>query len=68
MPILESRFQIYAIIQQSFNLVDTKRLPKKMLVLVGHSMGGIIARLLVSDADLTPAAMKLFPNRRVQQF
>jgi len=68
MPILESRFQIYAIIQQSFNLVDSKAPAKKDAVLVGHSMGGIIARLLVSDADLTPAAMKLLPNRRVQQF
>ena len=68
MPILESRFQIYAIIQQSFNLIDSKAPAKKHAVLVGHSMGGIIARLLVSDADLTPAAMKLLPNRRVQQF
>ncbi|MEG0406359.1 MAG: alpha/beta fold hydrolase, partial [Acinetobacter sp.] len=68
MPILESRFQIYALIQQSFNLVDNKAPAKKDAVLVGHSMGGIIARLLVSDADLTPAAMKLLPNRRVQQF
>ncbi|MEQ1156057.1 esterase/lipase family protein [Acinetobacter johnsonii] len=68
MPILESRFQIYAIIQQSFNLVDSKAPAKKDAVLVGHSMGGIIARLLVSDADLTPAAMKLLPNRRAQQF
>lgn len=68
MPILESRFQIYAIIQQSFNLVDSKVPAKKDAVLVGHSMGGIIARLLVSDADLTPAAMKLLPNRRAQQF
>ncbi len=46
MPILESRFQIYAIIQQSFNLVDSKAPAKKDAVLVGHSMGGIIARLL----------------------
>ena len=68
MPILESRFQIYAIIQQSFNLVDNKSPAKKDAVLIGHSMGGIIARLLVSDADLTPSAIKLFPNRRVQQF
>ena len=68
MPILESRFQIYAIIQQSFNLVDSKAPAKKDAVLVGHSMGGIIARLLVTDADLTTAAMKLLPNRRVQQF
>ena len=46
MPILESRFQIYAIIQQSFNLVDSKAPAKKDAVLVGHSMGGIIAKRL----------------------
>jgi hypothetical protein len=34
MPILESRFQIYAIIQQSFNLVDSKAPAKKDAVLV----------------------------------
>ncbi len=30
-------------------------------------MGGIIARLLVSDADLTPAAMKLLPISNVSK-
>ena len=68
MPILESRFQIYAVIQQAFSQVDNKASAKKDAVLIGHSMGGIIARLLVSDADLTSAAIKLLPDWRAKQF
>ena len=68
MPILESRFQIYAVIQQAFSQVDNKASAKKDAVLMGHSMGGIIARLLVSDADLTSAAIKLLPDWRAKQF
>ena len=68
MPILESRFQIYAVIQHAFSQVDNKASAKKDAVLIGHSMGGIIARLLVSDADLTSAAIKLLPDWRAKQF
>src|SRR5690606_15182702 len=53
MPIIESRFQIYALLTQAFAKLDAKAPAKKDAVLVGHSMGGIIARLLVSDADVT---------------
>lgn len=68
MPILESRFQIHAIIQQSFARVSNNAAAKKDAVLIGHSMGGIIARLLVSDADLIPRTEALINNRRVAQF
>ncbi|WP_111892157.1 esterase/lipase family protein [Acinetobacter sp. MB5] len=58
MPIMESRFQIYALLKQSFALVDPKSPAYSDSVLIGHSMGGIIARLLVSHADLSSQAFK----------
>ena len=37
--------------------------------LVGHSMGGVIARLLVSDANLIPRTEELINNnRRIERF
>lgn len=68
MPIFESRYQINAIINQSFKLIDQKSASVKDAVLIGHSMGGIIARLLVSDADLIQPALKMFNNKKVRQF
>ncbi|OTG85356.1 alpha/beta hydrolase [Acinetobacter sp. ANC 4558] len=64
MPILESRYQINAIIQQGFELVDAKDSAYKDAVLVGHSMGGIISRLLVSQADLKHKAMELTSSKK----
>jgi hypothetical protein len=58
MPIMESRFQIYALLKQSFDLINPKAPAATDAVLIGHSMGGIIARLLVSNADLSDAAFK----------
>ena len=63
MPILESRYQINAIIQQGFELVDANDSAYKDAVLVGHSMGGIIARLLVSDANIKNKAIELSNNK-----
>jgi triacylglycerol esterase/lipase EstA (alpha/beta hydrolase family) len=68
MPILESRFQVYAVITQAFDKVDSSASAKKDAVLIGHSMGGIISRLLVSDADLTQPALELFDSRRITKF
>ena len=68
MPILESRFQIHALITQAFNQVDAKASAKKDAVLIGHSMGGIISRLLVSDADLVQPAVELFDSDRTVRF
>lgn len=65
MPIMESRFQIYALLQQSFALVDPNVPAAKDAVLIGHSMGGIIARLLVSNADINQQAFKLVNSQKL---
>lgn len=64
MPILESRFQISAIIQQAFATLDQKTPSAQDAVLIGHSMGGIISRLLVSQADLTDKALAQLRNNQ----
>ena len=63
MPILESRFQIDAIIRQAFQITDPNTSASQDAVLIGHSMGGIISRLLVSQADLKPAALNMMSMR-----
>ncbi len=63
MPILESRYQIYALLQQAF-----KQYPSNDAVLVGHSMGGIISRLLVSQKDSSQDALKLLNLRQLHQY
>lgn len=68
MPILESRFQIYALLTQAFERVDAKAAAKDDAVLVGHSMGGIISRLLVSNADITQATLALMNNRQLNRY
>jgi len=69
MPILESRYQINALIQQGFQRINAQDPAKKDAVLVGHSMGGVIARLLVSDANLIPRTEELINNsRRIERF
>nr|WP_213033014.1 alpha/beta fold hydrolase [Acinetobacter sp. ANC 4648] len=68
MPILESRYQINAIINQGFKSIDQKSASAKDAVLIGHSMGGIISRLLVSDANLTQPALNMLNNRKFNQF
>ncbi len=67
MPILESRFQIYAIITQTFDMIGADASASKDAVLIGHSMGGIISRLLVSDANLTQDALKMMNSRKALQ-
>ena len=67
MPILESRYQINAIIQQGFELVDAQDSAYKDAVLVGHSMGGIIARLLVSQANIQNQAKEIVNNKKYQE-
>ncbi|WP_446324424.1 lipase family alpha/beta hydrolase [Acinetobacter sp. 1207_04] len=68
MPILESRFQINTIINQGFESIDQKSASAKDSVLIGHSMGGIIARLLVSDQNLSSNAQKMLKNRQFNRF
>lgn len=68
MPITESRFQIYALLKQSFAQVNASASAKNDAVLIGHSMGGIIARLLVSDADVTKKSLSMMSNRQLNKY
>ncbi|MEG1710063.1 MAG: alpha/beta hydrolase, partial [Acinetobacter sp.] len=68
MPIIESRLQIYALLNQAFSQIDPKAAAKKDAVLVGHSMGGIISRLLVSDANLTQKALSMMSHRKLNKY
>ena len=68
MPIIESRFQIHALLTQAFQQVNPKAAAKKDAVLVGHSMGGIIARLLVSDADVSKEALSMMSGRQLAKY
>lgn len=68
MPILESHYQINAILQQAFSTLDANSSSARDAVLIGHSMGGIISRLLVSDADLVQPALSLFKSQQIQKF
>ncbi|RSE32118.1 lipase family alpha/beta hydrolase [Acinetobacter junii] len=64
MPILESRFQIYALLKQAFGSVNMQDAAAKDAVLIGHSMGGIISRLLVSNADISKEALVMMSSRQ----
>jgi len=68
MPILESRFQIYALLKQAFGSLNPSDPAVHDAVLVGHSMGGIISRLLVSDGDITKPALELMTIRQQNRF
>lgn len=59
MPIFESRFQINALLKQAFAQLQPNTPSAQDAVLIGHSMGGIISRLLVSDADISAQAIPL---------
>lgn len=58
MPILENRYQIYHLLTQSIQQVQQKhpQITVKDSVLIGHSMGGVISRLLVSESQFSPLA------------
>lgn len=64
MPILESRFQIYALLKQTFGSVNMQDAAAKDAVLIGHSMGGIISRLLVSNADISKEELVMMSSRQ----
>ncbi len=64
MPILESRFQIYAVLKQAFGSLNPKDAAAQDAVLIGHSMGGIISRLLVSNADISKEALTMMNSRQ----
>jgi pimeloyl-ACP methyl ester carboxylesterase len=65
MPMLESRYRIHQLIRQAFLQVDPKGQAKasSQAVLIGHSMGGVISRLLMSPTDLSVIALDQLPAR-----
>ncbi|AWY20207.1 lipase family alpha/beta hydrolase [Moraxella bovis] len=56
LPMLENRYQIREVIDTAYALTDPNgtHLASQHSVIIGHSMGGIMARMLVSDDDLLP--------------
>ncbi len=59
MPILENRYQINQLLRQAFDKVS-KPYPNHQptnAIIIGHSMGGVISRMLLSDNNLLPSAM-----------
>lgn len=57
MPIWESRYQINTLLKQAFSQTIPHSRSAKDAVLIGHSMGGIISRLLLSQADIRAEAI-----------
>ena len=67
MPMLESRLKIQQLIEQTYQQVDPQRQHRasQQSVLIGHSMGGVIGRLLLSNTDLSATAFTDFnPQER----
>lgn len=63
-PILENRYQIAELIKTAFHDVDPNAQDNAShhAVIIGHSMGGVIGRMLVSDDDLTPNLKQIVEN------
>lgn len=55
LPILENRYQIQQLIETTYKQTDPKKqnAASQNSVIISHSMGGIIARMMVSDDDLS---------------
>lgn len=58
MPIFESRFQIYTLLNYTFKYIAKDSKASHDAVLIGHSMGGVISRLLVSQQDISGQAIQ----------
>lgn len=67
MPILESRFQIYELLKQAFSQTQPNSISANDAVVIGHSMGGVISRLLVSQADVSEKAIPLMSEQQKKQ-
>ncbi len=54
LPILENRYQIQSLIEAAYHFSDPEGVNKasRNSVLIGHSMGGIISRMMLSDDNL----------------
>ncbi|MCH7293964.1 esterase/lipase family protein [Acinetobacter higginsii] len=68
MPILESRAQIYALLKQAFSMHDPKDAAMSDAVLIGHSMGGIISRLIMGQGDIRQQAVEAINNEKAHDF
>ena len=58
-PIIESHFQIYTLLNQAFSEVQSNTVSATDAVLSGHNMEGIISRLLVSDTKISTKSISL---------
>lgn len=69
LPMLENRYQIQQTIEAAYRLTDPAghQPASQQSVLIGHSMGGVIARLMVSPTDLTPATLPTLSPREQAQ-
>ncbi len=65
LPILESRYEINQLLRATYKQTDPTGQHKSSqnTVLIGHSMGGIISRLLVSNTELTSPALERLSER-----
>lgn len=63
LSILENRYQIYALLKKAF---ETYKVDDA--VVMGHSMGGIISRLLVSEKDITQMAYAQMNSRQQKRY
>lgn len=56
LPMLENRYQIRKLINAAYQITDPHGVhpASKNSVIIGHSMGGIMARMLVSNDNLLP--------------
>lgn len=68
MPIFESRFQINSLLKQAFAQTIPNSDSAHNAVVIGHSMGGIISRLLVSDVNLSQTAIPLMNYEQYIQY
>ncbi|USA53747.1 alpha/beta hydrolase [Acinetobacter sp. C32I] len=68
MPILESRAQIYALLKQAFAMHDSNDAAMKDAVLIGHSMGGIISRLIMGQGDIRQQAVQAINTDEAHDF
>ncbi|MEC7118693.1 MAG: alpha/beta fold hydrolase, partial [Pseudomonadota bacterium] len=67
MPMLESRLKIHQLIERAYQQVDPAQQhhASHHSVLIGHSMGSVIGRMLVSPTDLSDTALTQFnPQER----
>lgn len=68
MPIFESRLQINSLLKQAFAKTLPNSVSAHNAVVIGHSMGGIISRLLVSDVNVSQAAIPLMNYEQYIQY